>query len=82
MAGVARQIDCMTSRMTQGCKTVEEVNGIIALYIFFCLFNPAHAVNYDQARYPKSGMEAENLVHDFLQKEYRDRRTKSWSCQG
>ena len=45
---VARLIDSMTLRMTQGCKTVE-VNGIIALYKFMSLC-PAYAVNYAQAQ--------------------------------
>ena len=50
---LARRIDSMISRGTQGYKTLEEVNNIMAMYKFLSLC-PADAVNYVQVRQPKS----------------------------
>ena len=75
---LARRIDSMISRGTQGYKTLEEVNNIMAMYKFLSLC-PADAVNYVQVRQPKSALEAANLVQDFLRRKYQERRSTPWN---
>ena len=66
----------MISRGTQGYKTLEEVNNIMAMYKFLSLC-PADPVNYVQVRQPKSALEA--LVQDFLRRKYQERRSTPWN---
>ena len=78
---LARRIDSMISRGTQGYKTLEEVNNIMAMYKVLSLC-PADAVNYVQVRQPKSALEAANLVQDFLCRKYQERRSTPWNRFG
>ena len=78
---LARRIDSMISRGTQGYKTLEEVNNIMVMYKFLSLC-PADAVNYVQVRQPKSALEAANLVQDFLRRKYQGRRSTPWNRFG